>query len=85
MELYRMPKGGGGAIQLADKLEPGSDYTADANNVYWVTEDNIFKVPRSGGAAIKVVSKVDRARNLAVDDTSVYWTDRGGRVQKMPK
>jgi hypothetical protein len=53
--------------------------------VYWVTEDGIYKVPRGGGSATQVVAKADRARNLAVDDTSVYWTDRGGRVQKMPK
>jgi hypothetical protein len=80
-----MAKGGGMPSQLAGGLEPGSDYTTDSSFVYWVTEDGIFKVPRGGGSPTQIVSKTDRSRNLAVDDTSVYWTDRGGRVQKMPK
>lgn len=84
-EVHRMPSRGGGAVRLGEGLEPGSDYVADAKSVYWASEDALYKLPRSGGQATELVSKTDRARNLAVDATSVYWTDRGGRVQKLPK
>ena len=72
-------------LKLGAGLEPGSDYTTDQGFVYWATEDGLYKIPRAGGSATEIVAKTDRARNLAVDSRSVYWTDRGGRVQKMPK
>lgn len=85
MELNRLPKGSNKPVQVFGGQEPASDFATDGTSIYWVTEDNILKVPRAGGTPTVVVAKGDRMRNLAVDESSVYWTDRGGRVQKMPK
>ncbi len=83
--LQRLPKAGGKPVTLCEDQDPGTDFAVDANNVYWITEDDIFKVPRSGGAVTKVVAKLEHGRDLVVDDRFVYWADRSGRIQKMPK
>ena len=85
MVIQRLPKSGGKPTTLIEGQDPATDFAIDANNIYWITEDNIFKVPRSGGAATKVVEKLEHGRDVVVDDRFVYWADRSGRIQRLPK
>jgi hypothetical protein len=84
MVIQRVPKGGGAATTIIEGQKPGFDFAVDAQNLYWITEDDIRKVPRSGGAMTKVVDKLEHGKDVAVDGANVYWADRT-RIQKMPK
>ena len=84
MVIEKVPKGGGTPVKIAEGQIPGADFAADANFVYWITEDDIFKVPRNGGPVSKVVAKIAHGKDIAVDGQYVYWADRT-RVNRMPK
>lgn len=84
MTIQRLPAGGGAPVTVVDGQQSPLDFAIDAQNLYWITEDDVLKVPRAGGAATKVVEKLWFGTSLAVDDQYVYWTDKS-RIQRMPK
>jgi len=87
--LYRAPKSGGDATQLA-VFDAGSDGVAlDDANVYWSSLDNAGTVRsvRKDGGDTEILSKgIDHPREVAVDDVHVYYTAEGaGSLMRLRK
>jgi len=84
MVIQRLPTGGGKPVTLAEGQPSGVDFAVDADNFYWITDDDVWAMPRAGGEPRKVVAKLMHGTSVAVDDQYVYWADRT-RIQKMAK
>jgi hypothetical protein len=84
-EIRRASHKGGAHAVVAAGLPIPVELTADGSHVYFTTGDAVMRAPREGGEATLVVDKTDRSIGVAVDAQSVYWTDRGGRIQKVPR
>jgi hypothetical protein len=70
--------GGQSTIVVGSEVGATGVFTADATDVYFMTNAAVMKAPKSGGAPV-LVSPLDPpspfATCMAADDTYVYWID----------
>jgi hypothetical protein len=84
MLLWRSPRDGSKAVQLAPLTHPAAAVAVDSTYVYWSDPmaKTISRVAIAGGAAAKVTDA--SANGLYVDAKAIYWTDlTGGKVMKL--
>jgi hypothetical protein len=84
--IWKSPRNGAAAVQLATCKTTPTAVAVDATNVYWseVAAAAIYSVPIAGGPVTTVASA--SADGLYVDDKALYWADSsGGRVMLLAK
>ena len=89
-----IPKAGGVAAPLTvGTLNHPMDVTADATNIYFMSNVGaLMSMPKGGGPAVTLASDQQPSGPIVVDDTSVYWAnhtpvgqDGGGAIRKVAK
>jgi hypothetical protein len=84
--VWKSPRSGAAAVQLATGANFPAAMATDATDIYWSdqTVGAIMRVPIAGGAVTQVT--VGNAIAIYVDGTAIYWADsNGGRVMRVAK
>jgi hypothetical protein len=88
--VVKIPKSGGAAEVLADKLPEPQAIALDETTVFFGTSNGqLWRVPKAGrSAAVRLDNDTSVVTDVAVDDGAVYWISNFGpavKVFKMPK
>lgn len=80
------PLGGGTPTVLASSLGFTAGIASDANNVYWVDQDQgtISSIPLGGGLPTVLASGLKTPGGLALQRGTLYLTDAAGDLLSMP-
>lgn len=84
--IWKSPRNGAAAVQLATCKTMPTAVAVDATNVYWseIAAATIYSVPIAGGPVTTIASA--SADGLYVDDKGIYWADSsGGRIMLLAK
>ena len=74
-DLFRIPKGGGAAVQLGTGTGNDLDGWAvavDSESVYWVSSPNLLKVPIAGGTQTQLGSGLDKVKLMTLDGGQLF-------------
>ncbi len=88
--VVKVPKSGGAAEILADKMSEPQAIAVDETSVFFGTSNGqVWKVAKGGKATPqRLDADTSVVTDVAVDDTDVYWISNFGpniKVYKMPK
>jgi sugar lactone lactonase YvrE len=84
--IARAPLGGGATTVLASSLGFTAGIASDADNVYWVDQDQgtVNAVPIAGGSATVLASGLKTPGGLALQAGTLYLTDAAGDLLSLP-